>query len=97
MLGAVGLSGAAATTQVSALSGGQKARLAFAIINCEQPDVLCLDEPCNHLDLLTIEALIEALAEYRGAVVVVSHDEYVMRECDEFWGISNGSLVRIDE
>jgi len=61
-------------TKIKDLSGGQKARVAFAALTIKQPHVLILDEPTNHLDLESVEGLIEALNEYQGAVVLVSHN-----------------------
>jgi ATP-binding cassette, subfamily F, member 3 len=77
-LGRFGFSGAKATTQVGKLSGGEKARLALALITREAPHMLILDEPTNHLDVDAREALVQALNAYEGAVVVVSHDRHMI-------------------
>ncbi|UVO54645.1 ABC-F family ATP-binding cassette domain-containing protein [Sphingomonas sp. SUN039] len=77
-LGRFGFSGAKATTQVGKLSGGEKARLALALITREAPHMLILDEPTNHLDVDAREALVQALNEYDGAVVLVSHDRHML-------------------
>ena len=77
-LGRFGFSGAKATTQVGKLSGGEKARLALALITRDAPHMLILDEPTNHLDVDAREALVQALNAYEGAVVVVSHDRHMI-------------------
>jgi ATP-binding cassette, subfamily F, member 3 len=77
-LGRFGFSGPKATTQVGKLSGGERARLALALITREAPHLLILDEPTNHLDVDAREALVQALNEYDGAVVLVSHDRHML-------------------
>jgi ATP-binding cassette, subfamily F, member 3 len=77
-LGRFGFSGAKATTQVGKLSGGERARLALALITREAPHMLILDEPTNHLDVDAREALVQALNAYEGAVVLVSHDRHMV-------------------
>src|SRR3546814_931808 len=77
-LGRFGFSGPKATTQVSKLSGGERARLALALITREAPHMLILDEPTNHLDVDAREALVQALNAYEGAVVLVSHDRHML-------------------
>ena len=77
-LGRFGFSGAKATTQVSKLSGGERARLALALITRDAPHMLILDEPTNHLDVDAREALVQALNAYEGAVVIVSHDRHMI-------------------
>jgi ATP-binding cassette, subfamily F, member 3 len=77
-LGRFGFSGAKATTQVGKLSGGERARLALALITREAPHMLILDEPTNHLDVDAREALVQALNAYDGAVVLVSHDRHML-------------------
>ena len=96
-LGAVGVTGKTAVSPIDSLSGGQKARVGFCALNCECPHVLILDEPCNHLDLLTIEALVDSIQDFKGSVVLVSHNEYLMRVCDEFYTIDKQSLQRVEE
>ncbi|MET0360512.1 MAG: ABC-F family ATP-binding cassette domain-containing protein [Sphingobium sp.] len=77
-LGRFGFSGDKATTMVGKLSGGERARLALALITRDAPHMLILDEPTNHLDVDAREALIQALNDYSGAVVIVSHDRHML-------------------
>ncbi len=77
-LGRFGFSGAKATTLVGKLSGGERARLALALITRDAPHMLILDEPTNHLDVDSREALVQALNSYDGAVVIVSHDRHMI-------------------
>jgi len=77
-LGRFGFSGDKALTQVGKLSGGERARLALALITRDAPHMLILDEPTNHLDVDAREALVQALNDYSGAVVVVSHDRHMI-------------------
>jgi ATP-binding cassette subfamily F protein 3 len=77
-LGRFGFSGEKATMQVAKMSGGEKARLALALITRDAPHMLILDEPTNHLDVDAREALVQALNDYSGAVVVVSHDRHML-------------------
>jgi ATP-binding cassette, subfamily F, member 3 len=77
-LGRFGFSGDKAVTQVGKLSGGERARLALALITRDAPHMLILDEPTNHLDVDAREALIQALNAYTGAVVIVSHDRHML-------------------
>jgi ATP-binding cassette subfamily F protein 3 len=77
-LGRFGFSGTKATTEVGKLSGGERARLALALITRDAPHMLILDEPTNHLDVDAREALVQALNAYTGAVVIVSHDRHML-------------------
>ncbi|URW75173.1 ABC-F family ATP-binding cassette domain-containing protein [Sphingomonas donggukensis] len=77
-LGRFGFSGDKATTKVGKLSGGERARLALAIITRDAPHLLILDEPTNHLDVDAREALVQALNDYSGAVILVSHDRHMV-------------------
>jgi ATP-binding cassette subfamily F protein 3 len=77
-LGRFGFSGDKATTLTSKLSGGERARLALALITREAPHLLILDEPTNHLDVDAREALVQALNEYDGAVILISHDRHMV-------------------
>jgi len=85
-LGRFGVSGDLALQQLASLSGGQKSRVAFAAMAAASPNFLILDEPTNHLDIETIEALGNAIKLYKGGVVLVSHDERLIRQvCTELW------------
>jgi ATPase subunit of ABC transporter with duplicated ATPase domains len=79
-LGLMLFSGIAADKSVSALSGGEAARLMFARLQVEQPNVLVLDEPTNHLDLESIEALVNGLLNYEGTLILVSHDRWFVSQ-----------------
>jgi ATPase subunit of ABC transporter with duplicated ATPase domains len=79
-LGRVLFSGAEVDKRVALLSGGEAARLIFALVSVRKPNVLVLDEPTNHLDLEAIHALVEALAAYGGTVVFVSHDRWFVSQ-----------------
>jgi len=92
-LGSWGFSGEAAERPVVTLSGGEKARLALAMIALGRPALLVLDEPTNHLDLEMREALGLALQDYGGALLLVSHDRSLLkRTVDEFWVVANGQV-----
>ncbi|MGB7409889.1 MAG: ABC-F family ATP-binding cassette domain-containing protein [Sphingopyxis granuli] len=88
-LGRFGFSGNRATTEVAKLSGGERARLALALITREAPHLLILDEPTNHLDVDAREALVQALNGYDGAVLIVSHDRHMLE-------LSADRLVLVD-
>src|SRR5690242_5669558 len=78
---------------VDGFSGGERARLALALIAWRKPNVLLLDEPTNHLDLDMREALAEALSDFPGAIVLVSHDRHLIGlVCDSFWRVANGRV-----
>ena len=92
-LGGFGFHGDRALEPVRPFSGGEKARLALALIVYQRPNLLLLDEPTNHLDLEMRQALVEALQEYEGAMLIVSHDRYLLRAtCDSLWLVSDGRL-----
>lgn len=79
------------------LSGGQRARVAFAQLALTQPDVLILDEPTNNLDLESIEALCVAIRRYTGGVVVVTHDERLIRDTEcTLWVVEHRNIAEVD-
>uniref|UniRef100_H2ZJ89 ABC transporter domain-containing protein n=1 Tax=Ciona savignyi TaxID=51511 RepID=H2ZJ89_CIOSA len=85
-LGSYGVTGELALRTIATLSGGQKSRLAFAIMSMPQPNFLILDEPTNHLDMESIEALGVAINKFNGGVILVSHDErLISKVCRELW------------
>ncbi len=96
-LGAVGLTGSLGTAMIATLSGGQKARLVFAVMNCYNPHVVLLDEPSSHLDLLTIDVLIECLSVLECAVVMVTHDEYLHVACTDLVLVQGKSVRHIEQ
>ena len=96
-LGRFAFSGEMATDPTAGFSGGEKARLALALIVWHKPNLLLLDEPTNHLDVETREALAAALAEYEGSVLVVSHDRQLLRSTvDNFWIVADGQVAEFD-
>ncbi len=91
-LGRFGFSGDKATTLIRQLSGGERARLALALITRDAPHLLILDEPTNHLDVDAREALVQALNAYEGAVVVVSHDRHMIElTADRLFLVDDGT------
>ena len=96
-LGTFGLSSHAHTIKNKDLSGGQKARVALAELCLNGPDVLILDEPTNNLDIESIDALAEAINEFKGGVIIVSHDERLIRETEcQLWVIEDQGIEEID-
>ncbi|KAI1235935.1 ATP-binding cassette sub-family F member 3, partial [Lamprotornis superbus] len=96
-LGRYGVSGELAVRPVASLSGGQKSRVAFAQMTMPCPNFYILDEPTNHLDMETIEALAKALNNFRGGIILVSHDERFIRlVCHELWVCENTTVTRIE-
>lgn len=96
-LGSFNFPGDMATDPVEHFSGGEKARLALALIVWQKPNLLLLDEPTNHLDLDTREALAVALAQFEGTLVLVSHDRHLLRATtDQFLIVANGTLQAFD-
>ncbi len=96
-LGGFNFPGTMVTSSIAPFSGGEKARLALALIVWQRPNLLLLDEPTNHLDLETREALTEALAQFEGTLVVVSHDRHLLRATtDQFIIVADGKLQPFD-
>nr|UOU03351.1 ATP-binding cassette subfamily F3 [Brachionus rubens] len=96
-LGKFGVAGDMALQPIVSLSGGQKSRVAFALLSMLNPNFLVLDEPTNHLDMETIEALGEALNKFGGGVILVSHDERLIQLiCKELWLCRDGNVKSIE-
>ncbi|HJU71566.1 MAG TPA: ATP-binding cassette domain-containing protein [Paucimonas sp.] len=96
-LGGFNFPGTMVTSKIAPFSGGEKARLALALIVWQRPNLLLLDEPTNHLDLETREALTEALAQFEGTLVLVSHDRHLLRATtDQFIIVADGRLQPFD-
>ena len=96
-LAGFGLAAAQAETLVGRLSGGQKARLSLLIATIDAPHLLILDEPTNHLDIESREALVEALTDYTGAVILVSHDMHLLSlVADRLWLVSDKTVKPFD-
>jgi ATP-binding cassette subfamily F protein 3 len=96
-LGRFGFGQDKAEVAVGRLSGGEKARLLFALMSREAPQVLLLDEPTNHLDVDARQALIQALNDYQGAVVLVSHDPHLIELiADRLWLVAGGTVQSFD-
>ena len=96
-LGRFNFPGDMVKSPIAPFSGGEKARLALALIVWQRPNLLLLDEPTNHLDLETREALTEALAQFDGTLILVSHDRHLLRATtDEFLIVADGQLTSFD-
>ncbi len=96
-LGGFGFGGDRVTDTVAPMSGGEKARLALSLIVWQKPNLLLLDEPSNHLDVETREALTRALAEFGGSMLLVSHDRHLLRTTvDNFWIVADGCVQTFD-
>ena len=94
ILGGFGIGAEQADTKVGQLSGGQKARLSLLLATLDAPHMLILDEPTNHLDIESREALVEALTEYTGAVILVSHDMHLLSMvADRLWLVKDGRVT----
>ena len=96
-LGAYGFGASLADSRCDTLSGGEKARLLFALAAFHAPHILVLDEPTNHLDVDSREALIMAINDYEGAVILISHDRHIIETCaDTLWLVSDGTVKPFD-
>ena len=96
-LGSFNFPGAMVTSPIRPFSGGEKARLALALIVWQRPNLLLLDEPTNHLDLETREALTDALAQFEGTLILVSHDRHLLRATtDQFLIVADESMTPFD-
>lgn len=93
-LGRFGFDKDKADTLVGSCSGGEKARLLFCLMSYDAPHILLLDEPTNHLDIDAREALTQAINNYTGAVILVSHDPHLVENvCDRLWLVADGTCV----
>ena len=98
ILGGFGIGAEQADTEVGRLSGGQKARLSLLLATLDAPHLLILDEPTNHIDIESREALVEALTAYSGAVVLVSHDMHLLSlVADRLWLVKGGRVTPYDD
>jgi ATP-binding cassette subfamily F protein 3 len=96
-LGRFGFEQDKALTKVGSLSGGEKARLLFALMSWAAPHLLILDEPTNHLDVDARQALVQAIGAYEGAVLLISHDPHLIELCaDRLWLVSGGTVRQYD-
>jgi len=97
-LGGFGFSNDKALAKTAPFSGGEKARLALALLVYQRPNLLLLDEPTNHLDIEMRQALAQALQEFNGAMVIVSHDRHLLRvSCDQLWIVMHGKVDEFEE
>ena len=89
----IGFGADKADTPVENISGGEKARLLMGLATFGGPHLLILDEPTNHLDIDSRQALVQALNDYPGAVILISHDRYLLEACvDKLWLVGNGTV-----
>jgi ATP-binding cassette subfamily F protein 3 len=97
-LGKFGFDKDKADTKVGEISGGEKARLLFCVMSHDAPHIMLLDEPTNHLDMDAREALMQALNNYTGAVILVSHDPHLVETvADRLWLVADGTCVPYDD
>jgi ATP-binding cassette subfamily F protein 3 len=96
-LGAFGITGMTGLQKMALLSGGQKSRVAFACLALQNPHILVLDEPSNHLDIEAMDALSDALKQFQGGVLMVSHDVTMLQNvCTSLWVCDNGTIEHFD-
>jgi len=94
-LGAFGITGLTGLQLIGTLSGGQKSRVAFAALSLQRPHILLLDEPSNHLDIQGIDALMNAIENWNGGVIVISHDErFINTVAKELWVCAEGEVYK---
>lgn len=90
-----GITGMTGLQKLELLSGGQKSRVAFACISLTNPHILVLDEPSNHLDIEAMDALSEALQNFQGGVLIVSHDVTLLQNvCTNLWVCDSGTVEK---
>jgi ATP-binding cassette subfamily F protein 3 len=96
-LGAFGITGMTGLQKMELLSGGQKSRVAFACLSAQNPHILVLDEPSNHLDIEAMDALSQALQQFKGGVLMVSHDVTMLQNvCTSLWVCDDGTIEHFD-
>jgi ATP-binding cassette subfamily F protein 3 len=96
-LGRFGFGADKINTKVGSLSGGEKARLLLALMSWSAPNILLLDEPTNHLDIDSRQGLVQAINDFKGAVVLISHDPHLIELCaDRLWLVKDGSVKGYD-
>jgi ATP-binding cassette subfamily F protein 3 len=96
-LGAFGITGMTGLQKMELLSGGQKSRVAFACLSLQNPHILVLDEPSNHLDIEAMDALSQALQAFQGGVLMVSHDVTMLQTvCTSLWVCDHGTVEKFD-
>jgi len=94
----MGLSTSRMDTLAKNLSGGERARLLMGLITFSGPGMLILDEPTNHLDIDSRDALVHALNDYKGAVLIISHDRHLVEAtCDSLWIAADGTITEFDD
>jgi len=96
-LGRFQIQGVDALKPMRYLSGGQKSRVSFAVLAYQRPHLLIIDEGSNHLSMDAVDALVEAIQDFKGGLLVVSHDQYfVSKTCNELWVVEGGRAIRFD-
>jgi len=94
-LGNFQITGMTGLQTIATLSGGQKSRVAFAVLSLQRPHVLLLDEPTNHLDIEGLDALMHALSIWNGGVIIISHDErFITSVASELWVCVGGKVEK---
>merc|ERR1719199_2432094 len=98
VLGQFGLPGASHFTKIGNLSGGQKARVAFSALMLMNPHIMILAEPTNHLDIESVEALTNAIKQFNGGLVLVTHDARLITSIDcDIWVVEDGTCYKFDK